>query len=95
MFQNIVAEAVPHLPYLLAILAGGLLGNHIVDRQIKLSSVAFIVLAFVFVASFVGQAYGLSHDLRWLLLMSNAICGGSLSFALTAGNVGEHMPARA
>ena len=85
MLQDMIAQAPAHIPYLLAIILGGLAGNSVADRQIKLPAPFFIVLAFAFVASLVGSAYCLEHGPWLTMVLLNAVTAGCLSFALTCG----------
>jgi len=85
MLHDLVTSLPSHLPYLVALVLGGLAGNFIADKGIKLPVPFFVALAFVFVASIVGTCYGLEHGPRLFMLASNALSAACLSFALTCG----------
>jgi hypothetical protein len=90
MLQDLAMSTVQHLPYLAAIIIGGLTGNAIADRQIKLPSVFYVALALLFVVALCSQGYLIEHGTRAMLLLSNAICGGTIAFALCVS--GEFAP---
>jgi hypothetical protein len=92
MLQDLTLSTLQHLPYIAAIIIGGLSGNAIADRQIKLPSVLYLTLAFLFVVSLCSQGYYLEHGPRVMGLLTNAICGALLAFALTV--TGEFAPGK-
>lgn len=77
-------EIASHLPYLAMLIAGGLLGNYISDKGIKLPVRFYVALGITFVVSLFGSAYCLEHGPRALMLAFNALSAGCISFGLTS-----------
>lgn len=77
-------EVVAHLPYLTALVAGGLLGNHISDKGIKLSGRFYAALGVLLVIAMFGSGYFLEHGPRALMLAFNALSAWCISFGLTS-----------
>lgn len=77
-------EVVAHLPYFAALIAGGLLGNHISDKGIKLPERFYAALGVLFVILLFGSGYFLEHGPRGLMLAFNALSAGCITFGLTS-----------
>ena len=90
MLQDIITDLPAHLPFLFAIVLGGLAGNALSDRKIQLPGAAYIVLALTFVASLVGSAYCLENGPWTAMVLLNAVTAACMSFALTSsGEFGQ------
>jgi hypothetical protein len=77
-------DILAHIPYFAALIAGGLLGNYISDKGIKLPAGVYVALGIAFVISLFGAGYCIEHGPRALMLAFNALSAGCISFGLTS-----------
>jgi Na+/phosphate symporter len=78
-------ELALHLPFLVAIVIGGLTGRFLADRHlIKSVKLVFGAAVIVLVASIVGQSVLIADATSGFMLFFNALSGASIAFILTA-----------
>jgi cyanate permease len=85
MLRELATSTIDHLPFLVALVLGGMTGNAIADRKIAVHGFVYAVVALIFVISLVGSSYYLEEGPRLYMLLFNALSGACLSFALTVG----------